>query len=93
MSRSLERSKREAQYIYDNAPMYDYRTGQLLFNSLKHEIAVVVRGTELDTFYEDLTLEELVEWFENHIIFDNQGRMVRLCDVGGKILWNENEAA
>jgi hypothetical protein len=88
MSATLTRSQREAEYIHFMAPQYDMRTGQLLFNILRHEIAEVVRNTELDTFYEDLELEEIVEWLENHIMFDNQGRMIRLFD-GHRILWAE----
>lgn len=88
MSSTLARSKREAEYIHFMAPQYDMRTGQLLFNVLRHEIADVVRDTELDTFYEDLEVEEIVDWLEDHIIFDNQGRMVRLFS-GHTILWEE----
>jgi hypothetical protein len=92
MSDSLGRSRREAQYIYDMAPAYDMRTGQLLFNSLKHEIAEVVRNTSFDPFYKDMELEEIVEWLEDHIIYDNQGMMVRLFS-DHRVLWEEEQDA
>lgn len=89
MSSTLARSTSEAKYIYYMAPQYEMRTGQHLFNVLRHEIADVVRGTELDTFYEDLSLGEIVDWLENHIIFSNDGRMVRLFS-DNRILWEED---
>ena len=92
MRGTLERCMREGQYIYDRAPQYGMRTGQLLFNSLRYEIAEKVRNTKLDTFYKEMTLEELVEWLRNHIIYDNQGRMVRLFSKH-KILWEETQDA
>lgn len=90
MSSTLARSIREAEYIYIMAPQYEMRTGQLLFNSLKHEIADVVRDTELDPFYRDMEIDEIVDWLENHIIFSNDGRMIRLFS-GHNILWEEDE--
>lgn len=86
------RVRRHAEYIYDTAPCIGMRTGELLFNELRHEIADVVRDTDLDTFYDDLGLEEIVEWLENHIMYDNQGTMVRLYDGHG-VLWEGYYAA
>lgn len=86
------RIRREAEYIHTMAPVFDNRTGQLLFNVLRHEIADVVRHTDFDPFYEDLTLEEIVEWLEAHILYDNDGNMIRLFDEGG-VLWEEQYAA
>lgn len=88
MGRTIDRAHREAEYIYTMAPQYDMRPGQFLFNYLRHEVADVVRGTELDTFYQDLELEDIAQWLDQHIIYDNQGRMVRLHD-GHHVLWEE----
>lgn len=93
MSSTLARSTREGEHIYYLAPLYEMRTGQLLFNVLRYEIAEAVRDTELDTFYKDMTLQEIIDWLENHILYDNQGRMVRLCGTDGRILWAEQYAA
>lgn len=86
---STLRATREAQFIYDMAPVYEERTGQLLFNNLRHEIAEVIRGTELDPFYKNMELEEIVDWYEKHIVFDNRGRMIRLIS-DGITLWEES---
>ena len=86
------RTRREAEYIHTMAPVYDNRTGQLLFNTLRHEIADVVRDTDFDPFYEDLDLEEIVEWLEAHIMYDREGKMIRLFDEYG-VLWEDNRAA
>ena len=90
MSNTFIRSTREARYIYNMANEFNERTGQVLFNNLRHEIADVVRSTNLDTFYKEMSLEEITDWLENHIIFDNQGKMVRLFS-GRHVLWEEEE--
>lgn len=88
MGKTLSRSESEAQYICTMAPFYKMRTGQLLFNMLRYEVAEVVRSTELDTFYKNLEFDEIVDWLDNHIIFDNFGTMVRLFS-GHTILWQD----
>lgn len=92
MKDAPNRSVREAEYVFNTAPVYDMRTGEFLFNVLRHDIADVVRDTDMDTFYDDLEYEEIVDWFDNHIIFDNMGNMVRLFDEHG-ILWEDRHAA
>ena len=89
---SPDRFTREAEFVYYSAPLYDMRTGELLFDHLRHEIAEVVRDTPLDTFYEELEFEEVEEWLRKHIVYDNDGRMVRLHDDRG-VLWEERYAA
>jgi hypothetical protein len=88
MSDTLPRSTREAEYIFDNAPMLEQRTGQLLFNSLRQQVAAKVRDTDFDPFYKDLTLFEIIEWLENHVVYNDEGIMIRLFD-GNEILWEE----
>jgi hypothetical protein len=90
MSDTLARSTREAQYIFDNAPMLEQRTGQLLFNSLRQQVAAKVRATNFDPFYRDLSLQEIIDWFENHIIFNDHGIMICVFD-GNDILWEEGK--
>lgn len=92
MSDSKLRVRKHAEYIYDSAPVLGMRTGELLFAELRHEIADIVRDTDLDTFYDDLELEEIEEWLENHIVYNNQGIMERLKDDHG-VLWEEYYAA
>ena len=86
------RIRREAEYIHTMAPVYGERTGELLFNVLRHEIADVVRNTNFDPFYEDLDTDEIVEWLETHILYDNDGNMIRLFDERG-ILWEDEKYA
>jgi hypothetical protein len=86
MSDTLARSTRQAEYTYNMAPLYGMRTGQLLFSDLRYEVAEIVRGTDLDPFYKDLSLLEIINWFEDHIVFDDQGIICRLFS-GDTILW------
>lgn len=90
MSDTLARSTREAQYIFDNAPMLEQRTGQLLFNSLRQQVAAKVRGTLFDPFYKKLELHEIIDWFENHIVFNDDGIMICVFN-GNEILWEEGK--
>ena len=79
-----------AEYICEMAPQYSMRTGQLLFNSLRHEISKITRATNLDTFYREMTFEEVAYWLEEHIIYDDFGIMTHLIN-DGKILWEEGQ--
>ena len=88
MSDTLSRSKQEATYIFEVAPGYGERPGQFLFNSLRHEIADTVRGTFLDPFYKEMSLRQIIEWLENHIIYDDDGRMICLFDKN-EVLWED----
>ena len=90
INETLARSTREAEYIYNVAPMCGYRTGQLLFNSLRYEVAEKIRGTIFDPFYKEMSLFELIEWINNHIIYDNEGMMICVFD-GNTILWEESK--
>lgn len=87
-----DRAIQQAEYVCYLGPRLDMRTGEFLFNTLRHEIAEKVRATDLDPFYEDLEFEEVVDWVDGHIVFDNEGKMVRLQDDHG-VLWEEDHAA
>lgn len=80
------RLRMHAEYVCAQAPEIGERTGQLLFNSLRHEIAEVVRGTMLDTFYREMSFQEVYDWLTNHLVYDYSGNMICLFD-GQKILW------
>ena len=84
------RYHQEARYIVDTAPNYVQRTGQFLFNSLRHEVSQIVRSSHLDPFYKEMSYQEVVEWLENHIIYDETGRMIALFDED-RILWEEEK--
>jgi hypothetical protein len=90
MSRTIDptRSRREARYIIMNAPAQCQRSGQFLFNSLRHEVAEAVRGTLFDPFYKDLSEYEVADWLENHVIYNDQGEMICVFS-GNTILWEE----
>jgi len=79
-------SFREAEYICYIGPRIDQRTGEFLFNNLRFEIAEAIRNTELDPFYQEMDFEDVVDWLDDHIVFDNQGTMIRVFDDHG-ILW------
>jgi hypothetical protein len=78
-----------AKHIQHSALIYGQRTGQYLFNSLTPVVADKVRGTNFDPFYLDLTIEGIIQWLEDHIIFNDNGSIGCLFN-GYEILWEED---
>ena len=79
-------SEGRADWIIEHAPMHFLRTGQLLINNLPREVANVVRGTKFDPFYQELTREQIINWFDDHIIFSEDDQIIVVFD-NDKILW------
>lgn len=80
-------SRNYAQHVHDTALIHGQRTGQKLFNMLNPpELADQVRGTSWDPFYKTMTFEEIVEWVDNHLVFDDHGHIIALFDQFN-ILW------
>ena len=62
------------------------RTGQALHKSLPVDIRRWVNGALFDPFYKDLSEEEIYQWIDNHLIFDDEGVLIGLYDRN-TILW------
>jgi hypothetical protein len=88
MSTISTRSTREAEYVVRMAAELDQRTGQFLFNYLRHEVAEAARGTVFDPFEKDLSQYEVEQWLESHIIYNDDGKMIAFF-IGDLILWEE----
>ena len=86
--RLMNRSQREAEYICNMAAQLDQRNGQFLFNHLRHEVAEAARGTLYDPFYKELSQDEVAQWLEDHIVWNDDGRMIAFF-IGETILWEE----
>ena len=61
-------TKSYARKVHFDARQRQYRSGQYLFNTLPVGAADAVRGKLFDPFYKDMSLEQLVEWVENHLV-------------------------
>ena len=64
------------------------RTGQHLFNTLPSYIGAKVAGTMFDPFHRDLSKVQMVNWVENHLIFNDDGEIIALFD-GNMIMWEK----
>jgi hypothetical protein len=74
-----------AVHIAVGARQTKQRTGQYLFNHLPVEVGNKVAGTLFDPFHKDLSKPEIIEWLDNHLIF-NENKIIALFDQN-TILW------
>lgn len=63
----------------------DLRTGQLLYNFLPGWAAKHVVSTLFDPFHKQMPLHEVASWIDEHLIFDDKGRLIGVMH-GEKIL-------
>lgn len=73
-------------YIIRHADEHNQRTGQYLFNSLPVEAAQFITSTLFDPFHRDMSQDEVEAWISDHIIFDDNGRIMALFN-NNDILW------
>jgi len=79
-------SEGRADWIVEHAPALRRRTGQVLTDNLTAEVANVVRGSSFDPYHQELTREQIINWFNDHIIFSDEDEMIVVFD-NDKILW------
>lgn len=89
MVNRVEYAHARADWIEDEAYILGQRTGQLLFNNLPHEVANHVRGTEFDPFHKDMSKQEIIDWFNDHVIFSDGDEIIVLFN-GTEILWERD---
>lgn len=70
------------------AKTYGIRMGQALFNSLPVPIGDRLVGLLEDPYYFNMTKEGVVDWIDNHLIFD--GPDVIAFFIGNEILWEKS---
>lgn len=74
-----------ADHIILGAGLKQQRTGQWMMNNFEPEVYIAVSGRMFDPFNKDLTREQLIEWMQDHLIFDN-GHIVAVFN-NDQILW------
>jgi hypothetical protein len=82
-------SERMAQYAVDTAQIRGQRTGQRIFHSLPAPVAAKVRGTSWDPFNRTWGFDDIVAWFNDHIVFNDKGDIIALY-AGNELLWEED---
>ena len=76
-----------ARFVVDGARINREHIGNRLMDSLKAQVADVVREQEFNPrFIDDMTLEDAVDWLNDHIVFDNKGDQVAVVDHD-ELLW------
>jgi hypothetical protein len=77
-----------ADWIVTQARVHNQRTGQVMFNQMPHEVANAVRGTPFDPFYKDFRREEIIQWYDDHIIWDDYNHIAVVFSAN-TILWEK----
>lgn len=77
--------------IISHAEEHNQRTGQYLFNSFPWEVAEALVGAPWDPFHFDMSQDRIETWLNEHIIFNDNGRIVGVFS-GNTILWEDPHA-
>jgi hypothetical protein len=80
-----------AKRIHYDSKKHQFRSGQYLFHALPTDASEAVRGKLFDPFYQDMDLESITKWVENHLVLDSGGATVIAVFDGNEVLW-EKEA-
>lgn len=76
-----------SRFVVEGADINQEHVGHRLIDSLSPEVAGVVRNQEFNPrFIDDMTLEDVIDWVDEHIIFDNKGNLIGVIDHG-ELLW------
>lgn len=87
MTTNQERSAYFARFVFEGAVINQEHLGNRLMDSLKADVAAVVREQEFNPrFIDDMTYEDAVDWLDAHIVFNDKGEQVAVSD-GCEILW------
>lgn len=66
------------------------RTGQYLFNQLPNDAASHVAGSLFDPFHKDLTTFEIQRWIDDHMIFNETGKLICIFN-NDEVLWEDED--
>jgi hypothetical protein len=75
-----------ADWVMTAARVHRQRTGQVMFNQLPHDVATAVRGTPFDPFYKDFGRQEIIQWYDDHIIWNDYDEIIVVFSAN-TILW------
>ena len=82
-----------AQYVVDGARINEEHVGHRLMASLTKQIADRVRDTDFNpVFIDDMDYDGVVNWLNDHIVFNASGAMIGLFD-GSEWLWEADRHA
>lgn len=74
-----------ADWIETTARIHRQRTGQVMFNQMPHDVANAVRGTPFDPFYKDFNKQQILDWYDEHTIWNDHEIIVVFS--ANTILW------
>jgi len=87
MNKSQIKAREMSRDIIMNAEAHGQRTGQYLYNGLPDDARAVVAGTIWDPFYKDLSQFQLVDWINQHLVFNENGTITGVIS-GPNVLWD-----
>lgn len=85
------RVRQIAQWVCDSARVHGQPEGTRIYRSLPSGAAFAIKATRFDDpFGQILTLEEVIDWFDKHVVFDDKGYTVALY-AGNELLWKDED--
>jgi hypothetical protein len=91
MADKVAMARRYALYIVMHAEEHNQRTGQYLYNSFPNVVCTLVAGKPWDPFHRDMSQDQIETWLNEHVIFNDNGRVVGLFS-GNSLLWEDAHA-
>ena len=82
-----------SQFVVEGANINHEHIGNRLMDSLSPSAAAVVREQEFNPrFIDDMTLEDVIGWVDEHIVFNNKGEQVAVLD-NDVVIWEADKRA
>lgn len=81
--------RRFCEWCFRRAQHSEINNGQFIFDLLPPEVQDIVRTTYFDPFYANFTIEEMRQWFNDHLVFNEQGEVIVLF-FNRHILWERD---
>jgi|SRR3954467_12902282 len=91
MHTNAGKSENFARYITDGARINQEHVGRRLLESLSKPVADRIRGTDFNPMHmDDMSYEDVVNWLDDHIVFDYKGDQIGLFD-GTEWIWEADK--
>lgn len=81
-------AREHSRFVIMGAESHHQRTGQYLFNGLPVGARDKIVGNLWDPFYKEMSQYEIERWLNDHIIFNDRGKIIGLIN-NNEIIWED----
>ena len=82
MATDVNRSTNFARFVVEGARINREHIGERLMDSLRYDIANIVRETNFSPKFQHMDFDDVCKWLYDHIVFDHEGVQVGLRNDG-----------